>query len=102
MKIDHTKRRAFLAFCMDGLARALSDEDAIGPWLADGMPDGTFDEVPEDACEKAAEPYKDYVEDMTDEEWNNLCSCWLFTMMRGCFARFRAGDDLVYESGSLS
>ena len=102
MKIDHTKRRAFLAFCMDAMARALNDEDVIGPWLADGMPDGTFDEVPEDACERAAEPYKEYAEDMTDEEWNNLCSCWIFVMMHGCFGWLEAIDNMVYESGSIS
>ena len=103
MKIDHTKRRAFVAFAMDAMARALSDEEAIGPWLQDGVPDGTFDEVDSELCERVSAPYVDVVEGISAEDWNDLCRCWAFVMLHGCFGFGKETmGTLKYERGSLS
>ena len=95
------RRRARIALAMDVMARALVDEDSFGPWLACGVPDGTYDDEVEKALDEAAKPYLETYRGMTRDEWEDLCSCWAFVMARGCFGDVPAIGMLTYESGSL-
>ena len=89
-KIDKTRRRAVLAFCMDTLVRAFGDEDLLPAWLEEGVPDGCYDSVPESAFDSIAEAYNDMVfeGDEADEFWSSLESLFIFTVLRGVW-----GDD---------
>ena len=64
------KRRARLLYCMDYLMHALSDEEAIVPWLQDGCPDGT-NEV--DLRFPQLKPYLDLeVSDADFDRWTGI------------------------------
>lgn len=39
---DRKKSRASIMYCLDHLMHALNNEDAILPWLSDGLPDGEY------------------------------------------------------------
>lgn len=39
---DRKKSRASIMYCLDHLMHALNNEDAIVPWLNDGLPDGEY------------------------------------------------------------
>jgi len=60
---DEQKRRASLLYCMDYIMRALDDEEAISGWLANGVPDGTF----EDKNELTDEQVKDFADLEVDQ-----------------------------------
>ena len=85
MKIDKTKRRAVLAFCMDTLIRAIGDEDILPGWLEEGVPDGCYDDVPEEVFDKIAEAYGDAVVEGPEEDdyWASTESEFLFSLLRG-------------------
>lgn len=64
------KRRARLLYCMDYLMHALSDEEAIVPWLQDGCPDGTNES---DLQFPQLKPYLDLeVSDEDFDQWSGI------------------------------
>ena len=96
-KIDKTKRRAVLAFCMDTLVRAFGDEDLLPAWLEEGVPDGCYDSVPESAFDSIAEAYDDAVveNDEADKYWSSLESLFIFTVLRGVWGDAEFIQELV-------
>lgn len=103
MKIDKTRRRAVLAFCMDTLVRAFGDEDLLPAWLEEGVPDGCYDNVPESAFDSIAEAYDDAVVegDEADEFWDALESLFIFTVLRGVWGDAEFVQELVVPRGEL-
>ena len=102
MKIDNTNRRAFIAFCMDAMMGALTDQDVLQKWREDGIPEGPYDDVPIDVFTTAGENYRDTVEGMSESEWEELCTKWLFAMMRGCIAGEIDYENTVFVEGSVA
>ena len=102
-KIDKTRRRAILAFCMDTLVRAFGDEDLMPAWLEEGIPDGCYDSVPESAFDSIVEPYGEAtVEgDGADESWDGLESLFIFTVLRGVWGDAGFVRELVVPGGGL-
>ena len=102
-KIDKTRRRAILAFCMDTLVRALGDEDLMPAWLEEGVPDGCYDSVPESTFDSIAEAYGGAtVEgDGADESWDALESLFIFTVLRGVWGDAEFVQELVVPGGGL-
>ena len=96
-KIDKTRRRAVLAFCMDTLVRAFGDEDLLPAWLEEGVPDGCYDSVPESAFDSIAEAYDDAAieGDEADECWSSLESLFIFTVLRGVWGDAEFIQELV-------
>lgn len=96
-KIDKTRRRAVLAFCMDTLVRAFGDEDLLPAWLEEGVPDGCYDSVPESAFDSIAEAYDDAVVegDEADKYWYSLESLFIFTVLRGVWGDAEFIQELV-------
>lgn len=96
-KIDKTRRRAVLAFCMDTLVRAFGDEDLLPAWLEEGVPDGCYDSVPGPAFDSLAEAYDDAVieGDEADEYWSSLESLFIFTVLRGVWGDAEFIQELV-------
>lgn len=96
-KIDNTRRRAVLAFCMDTLVRAFGDEDLLPAWLEEGVPDGCYDSVPKSALDSIAEAYADAVVegDEADEYWSSLESLFIFTVLRGVWGDAEFIQELV-------
>lgn len=102
MGIDKTKRRAVLVFCMDTLVRAFGDEDLLPAWL-DGVPDGCYDDVPQQAFDMIADAY-DYAVvggDEADEFWDALESLFIFTVLRGVWGDAEFVRELVVPGGGL-
>ena len=91
------KRRALIAFCMDTLIRAIGDEDLMPEWLQYGVPDGSFDNVPNDALDKIAEAY---AETWGDEpgDWRSLESLFVFLLLHGVWENAGFIDGLVYPN----
>lgn len=109
-KIDKTKRRAVLAFCMDTLVRAFGDEDLLPAWLEEGVPDGCYDSVPESAFDSIAEAYDDAVienddavieNDEADKYWSSLESLFIFTVLRGVWGDAEFIQELVVPEEML-
>ena len=96
-KVDKTRRRAVLAFCMDTLVRAFGDEDLLPAWLEEGVPDGCYDSVPESAFDSIAEAYDDAVieGDEADKFWSSLESLFIFTVLRGVWGDAEFIQELV-------
>ena len=69
------KRSARLLFCMDYLMHALSDEEALVPWLQDGCPDGT-NEV--DLQFPQLKPYLDL--EVSDEDFDQWAGIFIKTL----------------------
>lgn len=103
MKIDKTRRRAVLAFCMDTLVRAFGDEDLLPAWLTEGVPDGCYDNVPESTFDSIAEAYDEAIVegDEADEYWDSLESLFIFTVLRGVWGDADFVRKLVVPGGEL-
>lgn len=103
MKIDKTRRRAVLAFCMDTLVRAFGDEDLMPAWLEEGVPDGCYDSVPESTFDYIAEAYDEAIVggDGADEYWAALESLFVFTVLRGVWGDAEFVQELVVPGGGL-
>ena len=102
-KIDKTRRRAILAFCMDTLVRAFGDEDLMPAWLEEGVPDGCYDSVPESTFDSIAEAYGEATVggDEADESWDALESLFIFTVLRGVWGDAGFVQELVVPGGRL-
>lgn len=102
-KIDKTRRRAVLAFCMDTLVRAFGDEDLLPAWLEEGVPDGCYDSVPKSALDSIAEAYADAVVegDEADKFWDALESLFIFTVLRGVWGDAEFIQELVVPEERL-
>lgn len=74
------RSRAEILYCLDILLRHLNDEEALLPWLCNGVPDGTVEDYP---SEKQTEPYLDFVDDA--EEFEDMVSLGLSILNRECF-----------------
>lgn len=103
METDKAKRRAVLAFCMDTLVRAFGDEDLLPAWLEEGVPDGCYDDVPQQAFDMIADAYDDAVVegDEADEFWDALESLFIFTVLRGVWGDAEFVRKLVVPGGEL-
>lgn len=69
------KRRARLLYCMDYLMHALSDEEAIVPWLQDACPDGTNEM---DLQFQQLKPYLDL--EVSDEDFDMWTGIFIKTL----------------------
>ena len=88
--------RAKILCAMDVLVGHLSDEDAIEPWLADGLPDGMCRDILDP--QKSEDVLYDYwdASDMSRDEFERMCKLFVNTIRAGC-----CGPKGEYEKGSF-
>jgi len=87
--VSHIKRvlsKAEILCAMDCLMHHLSDEDAIEPWLANGVPDGMDWTVLDyrTGRERTAE-FMELAESMSDEDFEDMVRLFAATIRRECF-----------------
>lgn len=78
------RSRAEVLYCLDILLRHLNDEEAITPWLYNGVPDGTVENWP---TEEQVEPFLDFVDD--EKAFEDMVGLGLSILNRECFVTKR-------------
>ena len=85
-----TRSRAEVLCAMDCLMHHLSDEDVIGWWLEEGVPDGLSWDVLSPSAERELD-YLDIASGMTDFEFESIVRIFACTVRDQCFTKLKDG-----------
>ena len=80
------RNRDVVLFLLNCLVRRLNDEDAVEPWLADGIPDDVSDLVPEELVKDVADM------EITDDEYESMVRLAVRTVAREVFPDVEFGN----------
>lgn len=91
--------RARVLYCIDYLMHSLNDEEAMVPWLRNGIPDGTLDQDM-DITNAQARPYLDYAGNQ--DEFNEYVALMVRVLLSEVYPKVNILNSNEYERNVLT